>query len=606
VYSFQLTKNIIGIDIGTSSLKIAECRRAGERVTLLNYEIIRLPEGRGPNRALSLQETSTFIRNTLKELGIKTSDVVSEVTGPRTVARHLFMQDLADDEMREAIRWGAKADFPFALEEAFIDFYKLEVVKREEGEAEAEIISAVATREVVEEQVALLRDSGLKPLFLSIPSFSLMQAYRVTQPSPWAETAAVIDLGHKSTQIVVLKEGKLKFSREIAVAGDIFTQALVGSYEVNGQAKEIDQATAEKIKIKVGLLAEGEADQTVEGIPLDQVQKRLGSVMNRLFLEVERSITYYKNQFKDYEIQRVLITGGGSLLKGLPEALEKNLEIPVQLFSNAGSLAIKKKINEDLFLRNLPFLTTLLGLVTQVQPFVNLSRQYLAPQVTQFSFGKYLKPALITVLPLGVVFFFGSQYWTASRQAAQFRKEVSVKKEQIARMGKPAEELARLEKEEAQLNNDLEGFPKIEIKKLPMQNLFQELLGLVPNNITLTRFEFSKAQETPVMPGRASDNPKNEPGAGKKEEVQKAVSPGLGAGKREYQLTIQGIAFGSDQEILAAISEFAGKLNQSAYFKEAKVQTTLKNIEYTKRAAEFKILAKLRDDGTGLPLGVSS
>ncbi len=161
-------------------------------------------------------------------MGIKTSDTVSEVTGPWTVARHLFMTDLADDEMREAIRWGSKADFPFALEEAIIDFYKLEVLKKEEGESEAEIISAVATREVVEEQVALLKEAGLKPLFLSIPSFSLMQAYRVTQPSPWSETAAIIDLGNKSTQIIVLKEGKLKFSREIAVAGDVFTQSLTG------------------------------------------------------------------------------------------------------------------------------------------------------------------------------------------------------------------------------------------------------------------------------------------------------------------------------------------------------------------------------------------
>src|SRR5271157_5277841 len=209
--------------------------------------------------------------------------------------------------------------------------------------------------------------------------------------------------------------------------------------------------------------------------------------MDRLLLEVERSINYYKNQFKDYEIKRVLITGGGSLLKGLPEALEKSLEIPVQLFQNAGSLTVKKKINQDLFLRNLPFLTTLLGLVTQIQPLVNLSRQYLAPQVTKSSFEKYLKPALISLLSLGVIFFFGSQYWTASRQAAKFRKEVSVKKEQIARTGKPAEELARLEKEEAQLNKEMEGFPKIDIKKLPMQNLFQELLGLVPKNITLTQ-----------------------------------------------------------------------------------------------------------------------
>ncbi len=53
MYSFQLTKNFIGIDIGTHSLKIAECQRAGDKVTLLNYEIIRLPEGSGSNQALS-------------------------------------------------------------------------------------------------------------------------------------------------------------------------------------------------------------------------------------------------------------------------------------------------------------------------------------------------------------------------------------------------------------------------------------------------------------------------------------------------------------------------------------------------------------------------
>jgi len=230
-----------------------------------------------------------------------------------------------------------------------------------------------------------------------------------------------------------------------------------------------------------------------------------------------------------------------------------------------------------------------------------LSPQYLAPQVTKTSLVKYLKPILVSALPLGVIFFFGSQYWTASRQAAQFRKEVSVKKEQIARMGKPAGELARLEQEETRLNKEMEGFPKIEIKKLPMRDLFQELTGLVPNNITLTRFEFSKAQETLVSSGPASGYVKIAPETGKIEEVQKAVSPGPGDGKREYQLIIQGTAFGSDQEILATLSEFTKSLNRSPFFKEAKVQTTLKSTEYSKGAAEFKILAKLGEGVTRAP-----
>jgi len=72
------------------------------------------------------------------------------------------------------------------------------------------------------------------------------------------------------------------------------------------------RARCGKIKHKVGLLEEGEVGQTEEGIPLDQIQKRLGSVKDRLLLEVERSLGFYKNQFKDYEIGRILLTGGGA------------------------------------------------------------------------------------------------------------------------------------------------------------------------------------------------------------------------------------------------------------------------------------------------------
>ncbi|MFH0788078.1 MAG: type IV pilus assembly protein PilM, partial [Pseudomonadota bacterium] len=299
MYSFQLVKNILGIDVGSYSLKIVQVQRAGEKVALLNYEIIRFPKPTGTSQTWSRQEISAFIQHTLKESGIKTSEAVSEVTGPWTVARHLFLPDLADDEMREAIRWGAKSDFPFSLDEAIIDFYKLDVVKGEEGEPEAEIISAVATRQVVEEQVALLKEAGLKPIFLSIPSFDLMQAYRVTQPSPWVETEAVIDLGHRNARIIVLKEGKLKFSREFSVAGEAFTQALSGSYEINGRVVEIDEHLAERIKTSVGLLEQWEADEMVEGVPQEQVQKRLEPVTDRLILEIERSLNYYKNEFKD-------------------------------------------------------------------------------------------------------------------------------------------------------------------------------------------------------------------------------------------------------------------------------------------------------------------
>jgi type IV pilus assembly protein PilM len=598
VYSFQLTKNIIGIDIGTYSLKIAQVQRAGEKVALLNYEIIRFPKPAGPSQTWSRQEISAFIQHTLKELGIRTSDVVSEVTGPWTVARHLFILDLADDEMREAIRWGAKSDFPFSLEEAIIDFYKLDVVKQEEGAPKAEIISAVATRQVVEEQVALLKEAGLKPVFLSIPPFDLMQAYRITQPSPWTETAAVIDLGHKNARIIVLKNGKLKFSREFAVAGEAFTQALIGSYEINGLAVEVDESLAERIKIKSGLLEEWEADQMVEGFPQDQIQKRLRPVMDRLILELERSLNYYKTEFKDYEVKRILLTGGGSLLKGLPGALEMNLEIPIQAIQDVAPLTLKKKMNEDLFLKNLPFLTPVLGLVTQGRPFINLSPTFLIPQVRERSVQNYLKPVLVGVLLLGLILGFGIPTWNTTREIARLQRELTAKKGQMARMGKPVQELARMEQEEILLNKSLEGLPRIKIKRLPLGDLFQELSRLVPSNMSLTNFQFSKSQETPLQPEFKVAPSKSLPVTGKSEEPLSGSSKEEGKG--DYQLMVQGVVFGSDQEIMVTLSDFTEKLNRSGFFKEAKVHMTLKSTEFIRAAAEFKVFAKLAA-GPSLP-----
>lgn len=591
MFSFQLTKNILGIDIGTYSLKIALAQKAGEKVALLNYEVNRFPEPEGPGQTWSRPEIAAFIQHSLKGLGIKTAEVVSEVTGPWTVVRHLFVRDLDAEEMREAIRWGSRSDFPFSLEEAVIDFHKLGARKSEEGVAEAEIISAVATRQAVEEQTALLKQAGLRIAFLSLPPFDLMQAYRITQSPPWRETAAVIELGHKNARIIVLKDGQLKFSREFAVAGEAFTQALVGSYEIDGQMVEVNEFQAERIKIKSGLLEEWEADQAVEGVPQEQIQKRLRPVIDRIILECERSLNYYKTDFKDYEIKRILLTGGGSLLTGLAAALENNLEISVQPLGPAPKLTFKKKINEDLFLKNLPFLAPLLGLITQSRPFIDLSSTYVLPQEKEGSARKYLKPVLAGTVVLGLILGFGIPYWKITGDIARLQKELAAKKAQMAQIGKPAEELTKMEQEEALLNKALEGLPRIEMKKFPSGELFQELSRMVPSNMTLTHFQFAKNLET--APQAESKSP-----LAKSLQVPGTNLPVPIVGsqeekKGEYQLVVQGVVFGSDREIIETLSEFTGRLNRSAYFKEAKVQMTLKSNEYLKAAAEFTVLSKI-------------
>ena len=116
----------------------------------------------------------------------------------------------------------------------------------------------------------------------------------------------------------------------------------------------------------------------------------------------------------------------------------------------------------------------------------------------------------------------------------------------------------------------------------------------MPSQMTLTHFEFSRAQENRKTPEPGGVAPKPEAADGKTAEG-KAVT-NTEKEKREFQLTIQGLIFGSDQEMIVALSEFAKNLNRSSFIKEAKVQTTLKSTEYSREVAEFKILARFREE----------
>ena len=159
---------------------------------------------------------------------------------------------------------------------------------------------------------------------------------------------------------------------------------------------------------------------------------------------------------------------GAVYLKGLPGVLEKNLEIPVHFFKIPDSLTLKKKISEDLFSKKYPFSDHLLGLVTQTQPFVNLSFEFSAPRAPK-SLSQFLKPALATVLSPRSSPFLRVSVLERQRAGSKLKKEIISREGQLARVGKPVEELARLEKEEAGLNSELEGFPQDRDPKTPLK-----------------------------------------------------------------------------------------------------------------------------------------
>ena len=576
----------VGLDIGTQSIKIVTFEKKRTRWLLKNYQVHQTTGSWEEDPVGYEKWVQETLKKSVNQMGLAGAWGSSSLSGTQVALRKMSFPNMPLEEVKEAVRFQGKAAFPFALENAVVDV-ALVGKSQEKKESQQEVLAAAAIREQVNQRVNLLNSLNLRPLCLSLVPLALKKTYILSSGRPANESVALIDIGAHASTIAMIQNEEVVFSREIGLGGGHFTETLMDLPRSLPSGKPLSYEAAERTKIIYGIPDPGlEQEQTEEGIPLEGIRDGLMPVADRLIMEIDRSFGYYRTQAENQTIDRILLSGGGALLKGLPKALERSFNIPIGEYNLWDNLEIDPGINGEALGREYPLFIIAIGLATDDRPAINLLPY--TPKSSRQAYWETGKKALAYgILPVVFTGFLAYQVLSVRSELAQLDKKISTRKGELTLLEKPLKELDRLRQQENDLDQKLGVYPPKMVGKTPVQEILSRISQKVPPNITLTSFSLVM---DPVKEEKPVENKANEKEKAKKSEPAPQNVP---RPKSEGSIQLKGVAYGPGDEVLRSLDVFSRGLETVSYFTGVRLEDVKRNDTFKTPAADFSLSVRM-------------
>ena len=307
-------KKLLGLDIGSSTIKFAGVKRLGGdsyQLETLGIEVLP-PDSIVEGAIISKSLVADTIHHLFKENGVQTKKVATSISGHSVIVKKVILPTQSQAELDESILWEAEQHIPFELSEVNLDY---QVMNRNHGGKQMEVILVAAKRDKIADQAAVVSMAGKIPAVVDIEAFALQNAYQVNyQPQPTAD-AALLNIGSSLTNINVARGVEFLFTRDIAMGGNHYTGFL---------QKELNIPFEEAENYKRGKAPSQQLKQKTRSV--------LESVSEILAFEIQKTFDYFKTATPAH-IKEIYLSGGASRTEGLKEFLEAKLHLPVHFLN---------------------------------------------------------------------------------------------------------------------------------------------------------------------------------------------------------------------------------------------------------------------------------
>jgi len=325
-------KSCLGIDIGTSAIKVVELSSHGERVELKKYgeislETVRKYSFRDFEKTTTLfspKDIAKLISSILKETKITERKVIFSIPDFSSFFTSFQIPQMTKEEINQAVRYEARHHIPLPLAEVTLDWSIIEG-KMGEKESPLKILLVAVPNDIINQYQQTATLANLKLIALETEVFGLLRSLIKKDDK---DSTVILDIGGRSTTINIVDNGKLLSSHSFDIAGNEFTHVLAKSLEV-------DSEKAENLKRKYGLKTPDQEEKTASMIT-SRVRDIIVPLVDLIALELEKiSINFFQAQKK--ELKKIILAGGSALLPGLKEYFQKTSKAQVEIanaFSN--------------------------------------------------------------------------------------------------------------------------------------------------------------------------------------------------------------------------------------------------------------------------------
>jgi type IV pilus assembly protein PilM len=346
---------LVGIDIGTHTIKLVQLRRARGGYQLLNFGVMPLAAGAIVDGTIRQPDLIVeAIRNLVRAEDLRTTEVVTAVSGQSVIVKKIRMpKQMSRREIADNLQWEAEQHIPFEISDVNIDFQELpnvEGTKRtgifggffgsSSGDSGADdqtdVLLVAARKSKVEDYTGLLLEAGLRPVIVDTDVFAIENSYEVNREGS-DDVVALVDIGASTMNVNILKGNVTLFQRDIPIGGNRYTAAIEQAFRVRSEQ-------AEALKMGVGFTPE---------ITREQVLMVMMGVSDAISEEIQRSLEFFHSSIAEDDIDRMIMSGGCARIKGLDQFLSHRLEIPVEIADPFHNIRCSEKHFDPDYLREM-------------------------------------------------------------------------------------------------------------------------------------------------------------------------------------------------------------------------------------------------------------
>jgi len=319
-------KNLVGVDIGSSSIKVCQLREGRKGTEIVKLGFAPLPpqtivDGHVMNAGVVVESLSRIFQ----DRKIKSRDVAMSVSGQSVIIRKITVPMMTAAELAEQIQWEAEQHIPFDIKDVQIDY---EVLKRRPEAGQMDLLLVAAKRDEIQDYAQLARDAKLKPQVVDIDAFTIQNVFEFARGLPTDQTIALINVGASLSTLNIVSRGVSTFTRDIANGGNFVSDEIRKRLGVT-----FEQADAMK------------CSGTEAVPPAREVATIIDSVIDTIAGEIQRSLDFFMATSGESDIARIFLTGGTAKIGSLAHAIERRSRVAVEVFSPLEKIAVDASVD---------------------------------------------------------------------------------------------------------------------------------------------------------------------------------------------------------------------------------------------------------------------
>jgi len=305
---FGKPKSYLGVDIGTSNIKIAQLRPENGKFVLETYGIVNVAFQISNKDSLSaISQTAQTLKTLMRKAGVTTKKVIASLPNSSVFTSVIEMPKISEAELKTAVEFEAKKYVPLPLSEVALSWSIIEQKKNKisrdtnlgsfktGADNKIKILLTAVPNVVIDNYLKVFKEAGLEPIALEIEVLSLIRSLVEAE----SDLSLLIDIGARSSTINLVDDGYLKISKNLNVGGDTITTSIAQSLSVNF-------TRAEQFKKDFGLTGQGQQMPQVMRPILDIIKNESQQLISLVESRGER-------------VGKIILSGGGSRLPNIQD-----------------------------------------------------------------------------------------------------------------------------------------------------------------------------------------------------------------------------------------------------------------------------------------------